>query len=227
MTDNLFCICSEQFLLNKGPSYVSPQQTVNGNTRIEHKAELQATYDRVEHKIPTLADSSEFTEFLCAMNRITHTAYKRPNKPDQDIKAKKTPIMPSDKTKELIAMNENDYKNMLASELNPDNKVVRNCLPITSQQRINRNIMRIVERYEGTDVYKLLTQCKTSEPLPSVPYALPKDHKTGPLDVINLYGNIPLEDDTSTGIRGLITNVNDFFTLHKNETSISNISSAD
>jgi hypothetical protein len=32
------------------------------------------------------------------------------------------------------------------------------------------------------------------------------------LDVINLYGNIPLEDDTSTGIRGLITVVNDFFT---------------
>jgi hypothetical protein len=122
------------------------------------------------------------------MNIITHAAYKPPNMPDQhilklieDIKAKKTPIMPLDKRKKLIAKNENDYKNMLASALNPDDKVVRNCLPITSQQRFNRNIMRIAERCEGTDVYQLLTECKTSKPLPSVPYAVSKDHKTGPL----------------------------------------------
>jgi hypothetical protein len=132
----------------------------------------------------------------------------------------------------------------------------------------------------GTETSKELMKCSVSEPLPSNAYALPKDHKSGPLkgrpiistcasvvrplsqliakvlnplipkfvnahikstshfldslrectldshsefgslDVTNLYGNIPLEDDTSTNTLGLISVATEFFATHRTESSM-------
>ena len=174
---------------------------------------------------------------------------------------------------------------MLKEALNEDDKRVRNCLPTTIQQKFNSSLSKIINKYPRTSVAKSLSTCLTSEPLPSKPYALPKDHKPGQLkgrpiistcnsvvrplaqlladilyplipkyvpahldsttqfvqivkglpcgpqysfgslDVVNLYGSIPLEDQN--GVPGLVTFLCEFFTAHKMETTFSVLSIED
>ena len=101
--------------------------------------------------------------------------------PYDKIKEKDVAILPSDKTKRLVALNPGDYKELLIQALNPEDKVNRSTLPSTRQQKFNLALSCVANRYKDTDTAKRLLQCKVSEPLPSKPYGLPKDHKEGPL----------------------------------------------
>jgi hypothetical protein len=284
--------CDELKLLNKGPAYIPPQTAFNISKEQVNKAEVQSCYDRVKRKNSTLANSTEFTEFLCSVNRITQQASKPNSRSEKqtirlikEIRNKGIPIMPSDKTKRLIALNQEDYQNMLKEALNEDDKIVRNCLPTTIQQKFNSSLSQIIGKYPRSSFSKRLSACLTSEPLPSKPYALPKDHKPGQLkgrpiistcnsvvrplaqlladilyplipkfvpahldstkqfvqivkglpcgpqysfgslDVVNLYGSIPLED--GNGVLGLVTFLCDFFSAHKMESIFPILSTED
>jgi hypothetical protein len=70
---------------------------------------------------------------------------------------------------------------LLNDALNPDDKTVHQSLPITRQQKFNKKLIIVARKYKGTELYKELSKCKSSEPLPSKPYVLPKDHKQGEL----------------------------------------------
>ena len=289
---------TEIALLNKGPSYVPPPPLkVSLSARLHHAAELQACSDRVLNRNRTLAASSEFTEFLSGTHRITNCAFNRPSikhcesrhiqQTIKSIKEKSIPIMPTDKTKRLISLDADNYAGLLNAALNTDDKQIRSVLPTSRQQHFNGTISDIAKSYTGSKTYYILSKCKVSEPLPSTPYVLPKDHKSGPLkgrpiiascdsavrpvatliakvlnplvplyvpahlqsttqfidiisnnsyngdyqfgslDVINLYGSIPLEDDMANNAKGIITVVTDFFETHHIGTPIEDMTPAD
>jgi hypothetical protein len=176
-------------ILRKGPSYIPPPRRVNKATKTRHTAEVQACYDRAVKWGKDLATQPAFTELLCGVHRITQSAYRKPssvaaadNQIHSAIKGIQSlgiPVMPSDKTKRLVALEPNNYAVMLANALNPDDEVVRGVLPLTRQNKFNSELGAIANRYRGTNLYRVLANCKTSEPLPSQVYALPKDHKEG------------------------------------------------
>ena len=67
---------------------------------------------------------------------------------------------------------------MLTSCLNANDQKISQTLPTTRQQHFNKIIENVSKNY--SDSYKsAILNCKCSEPLPSNPYALPKDHKPG------------------------------------------------
>lgn len=277
-------------LLNKGPSFVPPPQELRNKDKILFKANVQACLNRLQRKEPSIANSPEITRFLYGTLRITTTAKtERTNiqihKNLKEIKRKNILIVPSDKTKRLVAMNTENYQAMVDIALNPSDKEVRTVSPLFRQQKFNRVIQRIANKYKDTECYQKLLNCKVSDPLPSIPYALPKDHKPGPikgrpiistissiirplsillanvlnplvklfvkahiesttqfieivkpirleendvfgsLDVTNLYGSIPLEDKNNK--RGLFSVVKEFYALHREESSIPDISPDD
>ena len=130
-------------------------------------------------------------EFLSGVNRLTTAAYKETNNPfskqqqktivSLKKKSKLAPIYPLDKTKRLIAQNNDDYEQMLRNCLNKDNPTVRTNLPSTTQSNFNLKLRKISEKYKNQSIYTKINNCKSSEPLPSYPYALVKDHKEGEL----------------------------------------------
>lgn len=153
--------------------------------------------------------------------------------------------------------------------------------------KFNAKLTEIAGRYKGRDIAKKLDSCKASEPLPSKPYALPKDHKPGELkgrpiistcesvvrplsqlvadalnalvklhvpahlpsttsfvealkacdltgdiqfgslDVTNLYGSIPLEDDKPSNTKGLITVATRFFEAHRQDCVLADLAPTD
>jgi hypothetical protein len=96
-------------------------------------------------------------------------------------------IMPSDKTKRLIVLDHTAYNDILKNSLSKEDKVSHFILPVLRQQKFNADINNISECYKNSDTYRLLNDCKISEPIPSKPYALPKDHKEGQLKVDLLF----------------------------------------
>ena len=93
-------------------------------------------------------------------------------------KTKNVFLMPSDKTKRLIALDSDYYHDILKSSLCKDDVKLRNTLPTTRQQSFNAKLKEISDKYKDTPAGIKLSFCKCSEPLPSTPYALPKDHKS-------------------------------------------------
>jgi len=183
----------EMAILNKGPSYVPPfdrKQTTS--TLINEKSEIQSCYDRLLWKSPQIANSSGLTEFLSGCLRLNqHHRQRGYSKLEHEInrtianirsKCNDTTIVPSDKTKRLIALDQSTYERTLADCLNPEDTVVRNVHPKTIQSAYNKIIDKIACQYPiDSLIRKEIMSCKTSEPLPSNPYTLPKDHKDGPL----------------------------------------------
>lgn len=283
---------AEMTLLNKGPSYVPPPAVPNTTQKIMFKAELQACYERFKRKDATLANSGNVAEFLIGAKRITEETSQCLNNRNpiirtvKDIKkVENMVIIPSDKTKRLVAMDSNDYKELIASALNPQDKTVNNVKPSTRQIYFNKKLASLMNKYPNSNCQTLLSKCKVSEPLPSLPYALPKDHKSGQikgrpiistlnsvvrplsklianalnplvklnieshlestesflcslsdvsvqdeqwfgsLDVINLYGSIPLSDTTTT--KGLITVATEFFARYGLASCLAEMTPAD
>ena len=99
----------------------------------------------------------------------------------REIRTLGVPVLPSDTTKRLVALDRNSYSTMLRDALNPEDRVVRLSLPVSRQQKFNKELTFFALKYKGTSLGDVLFKCKVSEPLPSRPYALPKDHKQGEL----------------------------------------------
>ena len=87
--------------------------------------------------------------------------------------------MPSDKTKRLIALDSDYYHDILKSSLCKDGVKLCITLRTTRQQSFNAKLKEISDKYKETPAGIKISFCKCSEPLPSTPYALPKDHKPG------------------------------------------------
>jgi len=296
LSDNTFTT-KEIAVLNKGPSFVPPPATANSSTaKIILKGEIQTCYDRMQSKDAILANSANVTEFLSGCLRLNQafesSMLSKKQKETAAIvsKLKKisrhTPIMPSDKTKRLIALNEDQYSSMLKNALNSTDPVVRSIHPKSVQSKFNSLISSIAKHYAPeSEIHNHIMKCKVSEPLPSHAYTLPKDHKQGPLkgrpiisttnsaikgvaklintiltpllkphvpahlestqdfketidnttinnnqyfyslDVTNLYGSIPINDEENT--TGLITVVTKFFEQHQSASTMPGLSSSD
>ena len=178
----------ENDLLSKGPSYIPPPLIKsNLNFSLKFKAELQACHDRLSKNDSSVASSPEMMEFLTSVNSITSRALKNmPNssvsKTISSIRNKSCYIYPSDKTKRLIALDYEHYDNIVKQSLNPDNVSSRPVLPTTRQLNFNSALQKVANRYDKKSVIRnSLESCKVTDPLPSFPYALPKDHKSGDL----------------------------------------------
>ena len=95
-------------------------------------------------------------------------------------------VLPSDKTSRMIALNTNSYSNILnAATIETGNfEKVKAINPSTHQAYFNRSIKVIAEKYSVShpEIFKQLDRIKCSYPYPSSCYALPKDHKTSPLN---------------------------------------------
>jgi len=183
----------EVLILNKGPAYIPPHlRKADKIEVIKDKCEIQTCFDRLSHKDATLASSPNVSEFLSSCTRLNSTYRKQTyDVKDRQIintiksikrKAAEFPIVPSDKTKRLIAMNSNSYQVLLKKSLNPADKNVRQVLPSTVQKRMNDKFSSIANNYVSLPaVFSRLSSLKVTEPLPSQPYVLPKDHKEGEL----------------------------------------------
>jgi len=185
----------ELSVLNKGPSYIPPlKKKQSFASAIDEKSEIQCCYDRLLWKSPAIARSSNVVEFLSGCVRL-NSQYRQRGSSQRDkeicqavssIKKKcrdeDRTIVPSDKTKRLIALNQTTYDEILTGSLNHEDTTVRSVHPKTIQSAFNRIIDRISNQYDNnSSIYTEISSCKTSEPLPSHPYSLPKDHKEGPL----------------------------------------------
>jgi len=285
---------TEKALLAKGPSYVPPMNC-GWKEKVTFAAEVQACHDRVLKTNPTVAQSAAFNEFLSGVQRIS-SEVKRKDHESQKINdniysikfklaSNNSYIYPSDKTNRLIALSDEIYDGILKNCLNEADVEIRPTLPATRQKQINEKLTAVANNYQGTDIAASILRCKVSDPLPSKPYCLPKDHKEGPLkgrpiistinssirrlskfiakilhplicsyvsahlestkqftdsikeiqltntmkfgslDVRNLYGSIPIEDQDQS--LGLITIVTKFYEQHHEQSIVPNLCPAD
>ena len=138
----------EQELLNKGPSYVPPIRKCTESINIKFKAELQACHERMSGKNANIAQSAPFTELLCGIDRITQSAQskiKRENGNNiwnviDSIKEKNILIVPTDKSKRLIALEQQKSDQLLSQALGDTGAKSKPVLPSTRQSVINRKI---------------------------------------------------------------------------------------
>ena len=85
--------------------------------------------------------------------------------------------MMSDKSKRLVALPSNNYLSMF-EEHKKNLTETRPVLPSTNQATFNKRLSRIANKYQDP-VKKMLLDCSTCEPIPSVMRCLPKDYKQG------------------------------------------------
>jgi len=86
-------------------------------------------------------------------------------------------ILPSDKTKRLVAMDVTHYQDLHAEHLNNYKQIHKISLPKTRQDKFNKALKEISNKYTG-QTRELLLHGNCSEPLPSQMTLLPKDHKS-------------------------------------------------
>lgn len=85
-------------------------------------------------------------------------------------------VVPTDKTKRLIAMDKKEYDNLYNEHLNNYEIMNRLSLPSSRQNKFNKELTTIANK-QTENVKKLLYLAKCSEPIPSNMIILPKDHK--------------------------------------------------
>ena len=100
--------------------------------------------------------------------------------------AKDITIVPTDKTKRLVALDTTQYKEMIKKcTIDTGNYEERKKInqPRTEQINFNRQLNKIADKYKKKNpkLWRDLKSQTSSEPLPSPAYALPKDHKEGEL----------------------------------------------
>ena len=86
---------------------------------------------------------------------------------------------------------------MLSNCLNENDIAIKQTLLTNRQQQFNQAKEKIANQSIEETCKNSLLSCKCSEPLPSNPYALPKDHKTG-----NLKGK-PIISTINSSVRSL------------------------
>jgi len=180
---------NETNLLNKGPSYIPPSTKLSNNQLTQVRSELQSCFERCKiahHKGEDInpADTINFlsnTKSLIENANDSHTltrAQKLEVKVIKDLrKSENIAICKTDKTNRLIAIDPQQYKLQTTTalgELKPSRKIE----PITLQQKFNKSLSKLANKYSSTLKDQLLS-CKCTEPLPKLAYGLPKDHKPG------------------------------------------------
>lgn len=194
-------------ILNRGPNYVPSPEPVTDQTLRRVKANVQSAFNRLRVKDELLATTPATTEFLAGVVRVYESA-KLKQEPtrqkglrrtlqtiDATVKSNDVVMINSDKTTRLIAMDGSQYVSLVKDSLNSEDEVVRKTQPSTMQAKINRKLTEIAQNYRDSELEKRILSCKCSEPLPSIPYALPKDHKPG-----NLRGR-PIISSIDSGVR--------------------------
>ena len=259
----------EKEILSKGPSYAPPQR-LNKHTVMQAEARVECLMD----KLSSTVSSETKSEFSGAVKRILREATensssKKIARTIKGIKDQEMIFTRSDKSKRLIALDQDTYGKLL-QEHTKHQREARILLPSSVQAKFNAQLNTVARKY-GEPLRTTLGQQICSEPLPSILRALPKDHKDGPiktrpivaavdapatklskflantfspllpcveahipstsdflsiidstdassdysfasLDVVDLYGSIPIEDNTFPGV---ITIVANFFDHHK------------
>ena len=183
---NLSNMCFSQqeiSILNKGPTYVPPSRPISNSKFTELCADLEVLSSRLKSQVSHL--TNEITEFKGGMERIMKemrdkTVSERDGyilRVIKSIKAKDIIINQSDKSKRLIAMDNDEYTKMVSQTL--DNHVPAKFIqPVSAQYKFNKTLASVASKYDEPTRRKILS-LKTSEPLPSNLYCLPKDHKIG------------------------------------------------
>jgi len=88
-------------------------------------------------------------------------------------------ICKTDKTNRFVALDFNRYKELTKNALGElENK--RSIKPISLQQKFNKALSTLANKFPNS-VKQSLVSNKCTEPLPKLPYGLPKDHKPGNL----------------------------------------------
>ena len=135
------------------------------------------------------------SEFLGAMINLLSQCAKDANNADKtctetikSIRADESiALVPTDKTSRMIALNKMEYDDMLhAATLSTGNfKITKKIQPTTQRAYFNKSITKIANKYTTSNptISNSLSKLKCSNPVPSSPYVLPKNHKIGPLKV--------------------------------------------
>jgi len=181
-------------LLNKGPSFIPGIQNTANTTKVidECKADVLACVEKL--KSSSSVPPHNLSEFLGGAVNILNNCFKNNDRDSQKsdkktIKAIKSipnaTILPSDKTSRMIALDTEKYDEILEnSTIRTGNfSKIRQNKPSTHQTYFNKEISNIISHYNppSSGVGYLLSKVKCSQPTPSSCYALPKDHKEGPL----------------------------------------------
>ena len=117
----------------------------------------------------------------------------------KEIKNLPIVIMPSDKTKKLIAMESEKYDNFKEEHLINYTKINYIKLPKTEQLIFNKDLEEIAIKY-NEPIKSLLLSTKCNEPIPSSMYFVPKDHK----DIIKGRPIVSASDTPSTSLCKLL-----------------------
>lgn len=176
-------------ILNKGPSFVNAEPKSLPKSCQTSRASLQLVVDKLkEQKI----HESAINEFKGGIARIIDesercgTTVLKSKRQQYHLPSKQVVIIPTDKSKRLVALDTNHYDDILRkSTIETENyqpKTKLN-LPRTEQIRFNGQLNKIAEKYWKDDckLWKDLKNNICSEPLPCSAYCLPKDHKEGDL----------------------------------------------
>ena len=158
-------------------------------------------------------------EFLSGSKRITLQTKPSLNHDSKNhidairsIKKKDCLIVPSDKSKRLVALDHANYEEMKKKALNPADKLQKYILPTSHQIKFNNALQNILAYYpNSSSVYIMLNKCKTSDPLPSHPYILPKDHKPGELEGSPIISSV---NWSTRKLSQLIAKIHVFFDKH-------------
>ena len=172
-------------ILNKGPSYVPPSRPISNSKYTELLADLDTLSSRLKSQVSHL--TNEITEFRGGMERIIKEMRDKTVSSNdaatlgiiKSIKAKDAVISLSDKSKRLIAMDKSDYDKMVSDTLN-NHDSTKFIQPVSAQCKFNKMLTSVASKYDDP-IKRTILSLKTSEPLPSNLYCLPKDHKPGVL----------------------------------------------
>ena len=180
-------------ILDLGPSFVMP------NTKLTDKAilELQADLELCVKELKVMkAPKESIEEFSGGMTKLIKASQHDCNQKQRSLNTKKfeeeirqlsksTTIVPTDKTRRLIALNNHDYITMHEEAIigSQNFSKTKHLQPSTRQAYFNRAITSISRKYKFNHfkTWLWLNESKCSDPTTSSSYILPKDHKPGTL----------------------------------------------
>lgn len=287
LTSNSFT--GEQLkVLKRGPNY-APIMKISKNDQIVLEAQVDSALARLSNGN---VQENKVNAFRGTVKRIINDFVSRPESVSdsserriiRDLRDTDIIFAKTDKSKRIVAINNNQYQEMVDEHRNSLIKT-RPVLPKTSQQKFNSNLSNIIGKYKDTQIAGVLKRKLCSEPLPSEMRCLPKDHKNdailrgrpivaavdapstklskylaavlnslisnhvsahisstdgfleiirdfvltesmefASLDVVNLYGSIPVEDHT---FPGAVSVVSTFFENYKDECELNTVSKID
>ena len=162
-------IASSSTSLPQSWKYIQPARRSYGTLDVL-PSELETVIQRAQLNMQHIVD-------VAARRAATSPAPAALNKTISQLnKTREMVIVPSDKTKRLVALDATQYEGLFNEHLANYKELNRVTLPSTVQQGFNRRLQSIANEL-GPPVSVMLERLKCSEPMPSNMYILPKDHK--------------------------------------------------